>query len=79
MPSYAPETCAFCKGKGRVKTKPLGHETSCNSCNGTGSILVAQPARKCASCKGTGRRKTQVLDNVTSCTACNGTGWANRK
>jgi DnaJ-class molecular chaperone len=79
MSTHTPETCAFCKGTGKVNTQVLGNLTSCNSCNGTGSVLVAQPARKCASCKGTGRVKTQVLGNETSCNSCNGTGWGNRK
>lgn len=77
--TYAPETCAFCKGTGKVHTQVLGNLTSCTCCGGTGSVLVAQPARKCASCKGTGRVPSQVLGNVSSCNPCNGTGWANRK
>jgi len=36
MATYQPETCAFCRGTGRVKTQVLGNETSCISCNGTG-------------------------------------------
>lgn len=79
MATYKAETCAFCEGTGRVETQVLGNETSCTSCNGQGSVLVAQPPRECASCKGTGKVKTQVLGNETSCNSCNGTGWANRK
>jgi len=79
MSTYMPEQCAFCRGTGRVNTQVLGNETSCNSCNGQGSVLIAQAAQTCGFCRGTGRVKTQVLGNETSCNSCNGTGWANRK
>ena len=67
--NYAPEPCGFCGGSDTLAQKP--HE--CYVCGGSGSILVAQPARQCASCKGSGKN-THYTDN--RCPICDGTGWA---
>lgn len=60
----APETCAYCKGRGWVFVIP------CRVCNGQGSVLVAQPARKCSRCQGSG------IGVFLRCKGCSGTGWA---
>lgn len=73
--SYAPETCAFCKGTGTPSDVPEDKVylwQLCPVCRGQGSILVAQPARKCARCGGNGREKGTQLP----CWACKGPGWA---
>ncbi len=75
--NYKPETCAFCRGVGKVQSPGTGNLTSCNSCNGQGSVLVAQPARVCSFCNGTGRVQSAGTLTQTSCNSCNGTGWAN--
>ena len=66
--NYAPETCAYCGGKGWAG---VSHAT-CPACGGQGSVLVAQPARKCAFCGGKGW--TGVRHHLYP--ACGGTGWA---
>jgi DnaJ-class molecular chaperone len=65
---YAPETCAWCEGKG--KWGPYGD--ACHVCGGQGSMLVAQPARKCPWCGGKG----SVGEDEDRCKMCNGSGWS---
>jgi DnaJ-class molecular chaperone len=65
--NYAPETCAWCKGSGRFGEGNF----KCPTCDGKGSLLVAQPSRKCAWCQGTGR----VGEYQDRCPTCNGSGW----
>ena len=64
--NYAPETCAYCGGRGYVD----GLIRICPACGGQGSVLVAQPARRCAYCGGSGE------SGLVRCPACGGTGWA---
>ncbi len=61
----APETCGFCRGRRKVDG------INCTACNGKGSVLVAQPAKRCVSCKGSGN------EDGFPCLICHGTGWAN--
>lgn len=68
--SHAPETCAWCAGKG-VRTISVGHIASCLVCGGKGTVSVVQPAGPCRQCGGSGRRS--VTD---SCLTCAGTGWS---
>ncbi len=62
--NYAPETCAYCGGRGTLDSN------QCRACGGQGSVVVAQPARKCAQCQGRGRK------SAYRCSFCLGTGWA---
>jgi DnaJ-class molecular chaperone len=65
---YAPETCAWCEGKGKWGR----YNDICHVCGGLGSLLVAQPSRKCPWCEGHGA----VGDVEDRCKMCNGTGWS---
>ncbi len=67
---YAPETCAWCQGSGKYGQ----YGDICLVCNGQGSVLVAQPARKCPQCGGSG---TMIVKGIADrCKVCNGTGWS---
>lgn len=67
---YAPETCAWCQGTGKYG----GYGDHCLVCEGHGSVMVAQPARKCPQCEGSGEDpKSEYADR---CKTCNGTGWS---
>ncbi|AKB26285.1 hypothetical protein MSMTP_2816 [Methanosarcina sp. MTP4] len=61
---YAPETCSLCKGAGHTGSR------ICEACGGSGTVLVAQPARNCPLCGGAGYLGTDI------CRACGGSGWA---
>ncbi|MCP4400459.1 MAG: hypothetical protein GY801_24540 [bacterium] len=63
------ETCRYCGGKGKVVAL---WDDLCKVCDGSGSVLVAQPGRECASCRGSGRRFALWDDR---CKVCGGTGW----
>ena len=63
-------TCAFCKGKGKDPFNLLSELALCQVCNGTGQVIVKEPAIKCAYCKGTG----VYHDTRVTCTVCNGKG-----
>jgi DnaJ-class molecular chaperone len=65
--NYAPETCAWCEGKGRFGETGL----KCPGCNGMGSLLVAQPSRPCGWCEGKGR----IGEYGDRCPTCGGSGW----
>ncbi|HIE58325.1 MAG TPA: transcriptional regulator [Anaerolineales bacterium] len=65
---YAPEECSWCQGKGRWGNL----NKICPTCNGMGSVLVAQPARECPHCHGRG----SVGEFDDRCPVCNGAGWA---
>jgi DnaJ-class molecular chaperone len=67
---YAPETCAWCQGSGKYGQ----YGDLCLVCNGQGSVLVAQPARKCPQCGGSG---TMMVKGIADrCKVCNGAGWS---
>lgn len=67
---YAPETCAWCQGSGKYGE----YGDLCLVCNGQGSVLVAQPARKCPQCGGSG---TMMVKGIADrCKVCNGAGWS---
>ncbi len=61
---YAPEICSLCKGAEHTEDR------SCKACGGSGTVLVAQPARNCPLCSGAGCLGTEI------CRACGGSGWA---
>jgi DnaJ-class molecular chaperone len=65
--NYAPETCAWCDGKGRFGESGL----KCPACSGMGSLLVAQPSRPCGWCEGKGR----MGEYGDRCPTCGGAGW----
>jgi DnaJ-class molecular chaperone len=65
---YAPETCAWCQGKGRWGE----YNDICPTCKGLGSVMVAQPSHKCPECGGKG----SVGEYLDRCSVCNGAGWA---
>jgi DnaJ-class molecular chaperone len=65
---YAPETCAWCAGKGKWGQ----YEDICQVCSGQGSLLVAQPPRTCPWCEGQG-----VIGELEDrCKMCGGAGWS---
>jgi DnaJ-class molecular chaperone len=65
---YAPETCAWCRGKGKWGE----YGDPCLICGGQGSLLVAQPARQCPWCEGKG----VVGEMEDRCKTCGGSGWS---
>lgn len=62
-----PAACGLCAGLGRNPVSYAG----CPACAGTGSFLVAQPARVCGGCGGGGQ-----LRELGTCSVCKGSGWA---
>ena len=63
---YAPETCAWCEGKGKYGQ----YNDICLVCNGQGSVLVAQPSHKCPHCAGTGvLRRVNIKTGAKSAAA----------
>ena len=73
---YAPEVCAFCSGNGSGRCKDGNVYDRCPVCNGIGTILVAQAAKKCAFCSGGGSGMCKDGYVYDRCPVCNGTGWA---
>jgi DnaJ-class molecular chaperone len=73
---FAPETCAFCSGNGSGRCRDGVIYDRCPTCNGLGTVLVAQVARKCAFCNGIGGGNCRDGYNYDRCPACSGTGWA---
>jgi DnaJ-class molecular chaperone len=67
---YAPETCAWCQGSGKYGN----YNDLCLVCGGSGSVLVAQPARPCPQCKGSGT--LMVGEFPDRCKICSGAGWS---
>jgi len=67
---YAPETCAWCEGSGKFGN----YQDLCLVCGGSGSVLVAQPARPCPHCNGTGI--IEVGEFEDRCKICGGSGWS---
>jgi DnaJ-class molecular chaperone len=72
-PNAQPGNCNWCHGTGKDRDPQLDDFGSlCRRCKGTGSVLVAQPAKKCATCQGTGDGN----EPLSPCDACDGSGWA---
>ncbi len=84
--NYESKPCGFCGGKGHLGKARTGLFTKeyvvCDACNGSGSVMVASPARKCGLCDGKGSHfggKRIRIENYQRCSACQSTGWANPK
>jgi hypothetical protein len=73
---YAPETCSFCKGNGGGRCRDGEIYDRCRVCEGIGTILVAQEAKKCAFCQGEGGGPCRDGYIYDMCPVCKGSGWA---
>ena len=72
--NYGPAICGYCGGTGKDDLPPRAIRASdCKACQGSGSILVAQPPIRCAHCNGSGR---ETDFRTIKCRVCEGTGWA---
>ncbi len=73
---YAPEACAFCSGNGGGRCRDGEIYDLCPVCNGLGTVLVAQSAKKCAFCNGGGGGTCRDGYDYDVCPVCKGAGWA---
>lgn len=73
---FAPEACAFCNGNGGGRCKDGQIYNLCPVCNGLGTLLVAQIAKKCAFCNGAGSGTCRDGYVYDMCPVCKGGGWA---
>jgi DnaJ-class molecular chaperone len=73
---YAPESCAFCSGNGGGRCRDGEIYDLCPVCNGLGTVLVAQSAKKCAFCNGGGGGTCRDGYDYDVCPVCKGAGWA---
>ena len=66
---YAAETCGLCRGLGIDTSEP------CPVCDGSGTVLVFQPALKCTRCDGDGKARSEDAYLSPRCLVCRGAGW----
>lgn len=85
MVNYSPETCSWCEGSGFAPISGVLDaycRKRCPVCNGQGSVIAIQPARRCSLCGGSGRDMSGLLavyDSPKRCPACGGSGWAHAR
>ncbi|MEI6683120.1 MAG: hypothetical protein WCO44_10860 [Bacteroidota bacterium] len=82
--------CAFCSGTGKDPFDLLSPISHCQVCNGTGQVMIEEPAKKCVFCSGTGKnplgarvpcivcagKGSNHFENKVQCAQCFGTGKA---
>lgn len=73
---FAPENCSFCYGNGVGRCRDGNIYDRCPVCQGLGTVLVAQVAKKCAFCNGEGSGPCRDGYEYDVCPVCKGSGWA---